>query len=83
MTLESKIIQRQINYYNYVIQCIDLYLQKNIEPLQTFLNNLSRLNKGKLVFGDDFILLIDAYKNDDVKILQHFVYKFENILDNI
>ena len=72
MDLYQKIQQRQYKYNNYIIQCIDAYLEGDVEPLQTFLISLLKMEKGYTVLEDDFNILVDAFKRHDI-ILMEFI----------
>lgn len=82
MDLSKKINERQYKYYQYTIQCIDAYLENDTEPLQYFLSNLLKLDKGNTVLGDDFNILVDAYKLHDVSHLNYLRHKFDVISKN-
>jgi hypothetical protein len=77
MDLCEKIKQSQYKYYQYTIQCIDAYLDNDVEPLQKFLSNLLKLDKGQIVLGDDFNILVDAYKTHDTSHLNYLRHKFD------
>ena len=83
MDLSKKINERQYKYYLYAIKCIDLYLEDNIDSLQYFLSSLLKLDKGYVVLGDDFNMLVDAYKTHDVSHLNYLRHKFDVISKKI
>lgn len=82
MDLSKKINERQYKYYQYTIQCIDTYLENDTEPLQYFLSSLLKLDKGNIVLGDDFNVLVDAYKTHDISHLNYLRHKFDVISKN-
>lgn len=75
MDLLERIKRSQIKYNEYTVQCIDAYLNDDKEPLSNFLVGLSRLNRGILVLGDDFQLLIDAFQKHDTNVLLYIKHK--------
>jgi len=79
MDLCEKINERQFKYYQYTIQCIDAYLNEDVEPFQKFLSNLLKLDKGYIVLGDDFNMLVDVYKTGDTSHLNYLRHKYEVI----
>lgn len=82
MDLFEKIQQQKQRYYKYTIQCIDAYLESDIEPLKNFLINLLKMDKGQVVLEDDFIPLVDAYKHHDTSTLLDLRRKFENEIND-
>lgn len=76
--LLKKIKQRQYKYYQYAIQCIDAYIDDdNIDPLRRYLTHLLKLEKGRVALGEDFNILVDAFKMHDKPVLQFIRYKFD------
>jgi hypothetical protein len=86
----KKINERQYKYYQYTIRCIDAYLSVDennlygrtggdVESLQKFISNLSKLDRGNVVLGDDFSVLVDGYKNHDISNLNYLRHKFDAI----
>lgn len=83
MDLSEKINERQYKYYQYAIECIDLYLKNDVEPFQNLLSNLLRLDKGYIALGDDFSMLVDAYKSHNVSHLKYLRHKFDVVSKKI
>lgn len=81
MNLDDKIRERQIKYYHHVIKCINLYIDGDADSLKNFLVALLKMGRGHVVLGDDFDPLVDAFKKQDVEMIQILRSKFVEELD--
>lgn len=81
-TLTQKIRDREIIFYTYTIECIDLYLNGKPDKLNKFISNLLKLYKGGVIFGDDFQPLLKAFKKNDTTTLKYLRHKFECNIKN-
>lgn len=81
-TLTEKIKERQNIFYAYTIECIDLYLDDEPDKLKKFISNLLKLDKGRVIFADDFESLLEALKKHDITTLKYLRHKFECIIKN-
>lgn len=81
-TLTGKIRESQIRFYTYAIECIDLYLNDETNKLKNFISNLLKLDKGYVIFEDDFNILLKALKEHDVSMFKYLRHKFECDIKN-
>lgn len=81
-TLTEKIRESQIRFFIYTIECIDLYLNGESDKLRNFISNILKLDKGCVIFDDDFYPLLNAFKDHDTTTLKYLRHKFECNIKN-